>query len=385
MSDLRTKIDEAVTGCGCDAVVAVGVDNFQYLSGTVLPFAENYPDRRAAVVLSGKGSDSILCPFDWSEAVWDQGWDGDIATYNENEGMPPRAFAGALSDLLESMGLSKAKIGIDLSRVPVTLMDALERGLPDVGWVPVDSLYRDLRIVKIPEEVALIEKAAAQLDRGIVHALNHLEGTVETIKYTIAEFSERARVHICENGGSGIGHLSTTLGPDTRLYYKPQRGWFRSGEIFRVDVSSHFRGYWANIGRMGVTGKATPEQARAYSENLKLKEAATEMLKPGVACSEVYEKVKSEADNQGIPLWSEVGMGHGVGASHHEPPYLTLTDPTKLEEGMVLALDIYTLGPQGELIHSKDVYEVEGDGCRLLSWYVPWDGLYEVTGFRSSH
>jgi len=246
-------------------------------------------------------------------------------------------------------------------------------------------LYRDLRIVKIPEEVALIEKAAAQLDRGIVHALNHLEGTVETIKYTIAEFSERARVHICENGGSGIGHLSTTLGPDTRLYYKPQRGWFRSGEIFRVDVSSHFRGYWANIGRMGVTGKATPEQARAYSENLKLKEAATEMLKPGVACSEVYEKVKSEADNQGIPLWSEVGMGHGVGVSHHEPPYLTLTDPTKLEEGMVLALDIYTLGPQGELIHSKDVYEVEGDGCRLLSWYMPWDRLYEVTGFRSSH
>jgi Xaa-Pro dipeptidase len=384
MSSLRAKIEDAVSGCGCDAVAAFGVDNFQYLSGAVLPFAENYPDRRAAVVLS-EGTDSILCPFDWSEAVWDQGWDGEIATYDENEGMPPRAFAGALSDMLESTGLSKAKVGIDFSRVPVTLMDALRRGLPNVGWVPVDSLYRGLRIVKTPGEVALIEKAAAQLDRGIVHALNHLEGTVETIRYTIAEFSERARVHICENGGSGIGHLSTTLGPDTRLYYLPQRGWFRSGEIFRVDASSHYEGYWANIGRMGVTGRVTQEQARAYTDNLKLKEAATEMLKPGVACNEVYAKVKKEANNQSIPLWGEVGMGHGVGASHHEPPYLTPNDSTKFERGMVIALDIYTLGPQGELIHSKDVYEVEGDGCRLLSWYMPWNGLYEVTGFRSSH
>jgi len=384
MSSLRAKIEDAVSGCGCDAVAAFGADNFQYLSGAVLPFAENYPDRRAAVVLS-EGTDSILCPFDWSEAVWDQGWDGEIATYDENKGMPPWAFAGALSDMLESMELSKAKVGIDFSRVPVTLMDALRRGLPNVGWVPVDSLYRGLRIVKTPEEVALIEKAAAQLDRGIVHALNHLEGTVETIRYTVAEFSERARVHICENGGSGIGHLSTTLGPDTRFYYKPQRGWFRSSEIFRIDASSHYKGYWVNIGRMGVTGEATPIQAEAFDNNLRLKEAATGMLKPGVACNEIYTKVKNEADSKNIPLWGEAGMGHGVGVSHHEPPYLTPTDPTKLEGGMVLALDIYTLGSQGGLIHSKDVYEVEGGGCRLLSWYMPWDRLYEVKGFRGSH
>lgn len=384
MSSLRAKIDDAVSGCGCDAIAAFGVDNFQYLSGAVLPFAENYPDRRAAVVLSEE-TDSIMCPFDWSEAVWDQGWDGEIATYDENEGMPPRIFAVALSDMLESMGLSHARVGVDLSRVPVTLMDALKGELPDVVWEPADSLYRGLRILKTPEEVALIEKAAAQLDRGIVHALNHLEGTVETIGYTIAEFSERARVHICENGGSGIGHLSTTLGPDTRLYYRPQRGGFRGGEIFRVDASSHYEGYWANIGRMGVTGKATREQAEAFDNNLRLKEAATEMLEPGVACNEVYAKVKDEADSTNISIWGGVGMGHGVGVSHHEPPYLTPTDATRLEEGMVLALDIYTLGPNGELIHSKDVYEVEGGGCRLLSWYMPWDGLYEVTGFRSSH
>jgi Xaa-Pro aminopeptidase len=385
MNGFGSRIEDAVAGCGCDAVVAVGADNFQYMSGAVLPFAENYPDRRAAVILEKGGTGSVLCPFDWSEAIRDQGWQGEVSTYDENRAPPPLAFTGTLTDVLDSMGLAKATIGIDRSRVPVTLMDALRKGLPGVDWSPVDSLYRGLRIVKAPEEVALIEKAAQQLDRGIVHALNHLEGTVDTIGYTIAEFSERARVHICENGGSGIGHLSTTLGPDTRLYYKPQRGRFRSGEVFRIDASSHYEGYWANVGRMGVTGRATPEQAKSYGDNLKLKEYAVEMLKPGVACNEIFAGVKKEAEREGIPLWGDVGMGHGVGASHHEPPYITPANPEKLVEGMVLALDVCTLGPQGELIHSKDVYAIGGEGCRLLSWYMAWDGLYEVTGFRSSH
>ena len=89
MNGLGSRIEDAVAGCGCDAVVAVGADNIQYLSGAVLPFAENYPDRRAAVIIEKGGSGSVLCPFDWSEAVQDQGWHGEVATYDENGAPPP--------------------------------------------------------------------------------------------------------------------------------------------------------------------------------------------------------------------------------------------------------------------------------------------------------
>lgn len=37
-----------------DAVIVTGVDNFTYLSGVVLPFASNYPDRQASVVKTDK-------------------------------------------------------------------------------------------------------------------------------------------------------------------------------------------------------------------------------------------------------------------------------------------------------------------------------------------
>jgi hypothetical protein len=52
---------------------------------------------------------------------------------------------------------------------------------------------------------------------------------------------------------------------------------------------------------------------------------------------------------------------------------------------MVLALDIYTYGPCGELVHSKDTYEITDEGSRLLSWYKEWYELYAVTGFRARH
>jgi len=52
---------------------------------------------------------------------------------------------------------------------------------------------------------------------------------------------------------------------------------------------------------------------------------------------------------------------------------------------MVIALDVATLGPEGELLRSIDIYAVEKDGPRLLSWHRNWDMPYMITGFRSAH
>jgi hypothetical protein len=51
MDQLKQKIETAVSESQYDAVLALGVDNYNYLSRTVLPFAENYPSRKAAVLM----------------------------------------------------------------------------------------------------------------------------------------------------------------------------------------------------------------------------------------------------------------------------------------------------------------------------------------------
>jgi Xaa-Pro dipeptidase len=385
MDQLKHKIETAVSESQYDAVLALGVDNYNYLSGTVLPFAEHYPSRKAAVLMPKEGSPVIIVPQDWSQAVVDQGWTGELLVYDENQGYETGAFVKAMEELIVSMGLDKNTIGLDGARVTKGLMDSLSGKLPRVQWEPADPMIRDLRIIKTEDEIEFIERACKQSDRGIVYALMHLEGTVDHQRYTIAEFTERMRVHANENGGSGVSLLNCGFGSDGQIYYTPQRGWVKNGDIFRMDMSSHYMGYWTNVGRMGVTGSPSPEQENAYKENLKLRDTALEMLKPGVACNEVYAHVARAAERQAIGFWKEPGIGHGVGASHHEAPYLNLNCSTELKPRMVLALDIYTYGPRQELIHNKDIYVITEEGNRKLSWYMAWDKLYHVYGMRTTH
>ena len=385
MDQLEQKIKTGLEGSECDAVIAFGVDNFNYLTRTVLPFAEHYPTRRAAVVLPKGAASAVICPYDWSQAVKDQGWKGEIVAYDENKAVGVEAMVKSLEELLVSLGLDGKRLGIDGSRVTKALMDRLNTGFPNAEWQPVDPLLNDMRITKTPGEIELIERACKQADRGMVYALMHLEGAAENPGYTIAEFTERIRVHVFENGASGVGLLNTAFGTDGQMYYTPQRGWVKSGELFRMDVSAHYMGYWTNLGRMGVTGTPTAEQEKAYNENMRLKAAAHEMLKPGVAANEVYAHVARAAEKQAIGFWKEAGIGHGVGVSHYEPPYLNLSSSMELKPGMVIALDIQTYGPRQELIHKKDVYEIIEEGNRKLSWYRSWDELYAVTGFRATH
>jgi Xaa-Pro dipeptidase len=385
MDHLKQKIETAIGESHMDAVLVVGVDNFNYITRTVLPFAEHYPSRKAAALFPKENSPVAIMPHEWSEAVTDQGWHGEVLVYDENQGYETGAFVKAMKKLIVSMGLDKSKIGIDSARMTKGLMDSLSGKLPGVIWESVDPMIRDLRIIKTAGEIELIERACKQNDRGMVYALMHLEGTVDLQRYTIAEFAERIRVHSNENGASGTSLLNCAFGSDGQIYYTPQKGWIKNGNIFRMDHSNHYMGYWSNLGRMGVTGDPTPEQENAYRENLVLRDKALEMLKPGVSCNEVYAHVARAAEKQAIGFWKEPGIGHGVGASHHEAPYLNLNCSTELKPGMVIALDIYTYGPRKELIHNKDLYMITEEGNRKLSWYRAWDKLYHVFGFRTTH
>ena len=385
MDQLEQKIKTRLEGGEFDAVLAFGVDNFNYLTRTVLPFAEHYPTRRAVAVLPKEGAPAVICPYDWSQAVKDQGWKGEISAYDENEALGVEAMVKSLEELLVSLGLDGKRLGLDGSRITKALMDRLNERFPRATWQPVDPMLNEMRITKTPGETALIERACKQADRGMVYALMHLEGAAENPGYTVAEFTERIRVHINENGASGVGLLNTAFGTDGQMHYTPQRGWVKTGDLFRMDVSAHYMGYWTSLGRMGVTGTPTAEQEKAYNENIRLKAAAHEMLKPGVAANEVYAHVARAAERQAVGFWKEAGIGHGVGASHHEPPYLNLSSSTELKPGMVIALDIQTYGPRQELVHKKDVYVITEEGNRKLSWYRSWDELYTVTGFRATH
>ncbi len=380
----ETQIRKLIDASGCAAFVVFGADNFRYLTGATLPFAENYPERQAAAVVPADGNTcAVVTPADWIQAVKDQGWKEAAVAYDENEGPHPAAFAKSLGKTLAGMGLTKGNIGYDSERASAGLVEAV-KAVSKAKLIAIDSALSGARAVKTPAEVALIEQSCEFADRGIIHALNHLEGTLWGPGYTVPEFAERVRVHAFESGASGIGHMAVTMGDDTRLAYTPHRGDVDEGLVIRSDITCHTMGYWCSISRMAYTGYAPPEVEDAYADNQYLKRVAEDMLKPGARCDKIYVKVASEAEKSGIKLHSPI-IGVGVGCSHFEAPYIVAGNPSELKTGNVVALGVETLGPRREIIVDRDVYEITHEGARKLSWYRCWDSIYEVTGFRAVH
>ncbi|MDG1996505.1 MAG: M24 family metallopeptidase [Emcibacteraceae bacterium] len=124
---------------------------------------------------------------------------------------------------------------------------------------------------------------------------------------------------------------------------------------------------------------------KTWENNQTLKNIALKKLRSGVKSSEVYTAVKSASDELKIPFWQDIDIGHGVGTSEREAPYLAPFDDTPLMAGMVIALGIYTYGDDDELICNKDMYLVTDEEPRLLNWYKSWDDLYVVYGTSARH
>jgi Xaa-Pro dipeptidase len=388
LAERTEKIRQAASELGCSALVMFQPGNVAYISGLVLPFAEQYPDPRMAVILPMKESSPAiaLLPTDWAQLPVQQNLNCRTVIVSSKSGLPPRGLLTILAGEISASCLEKSKIGLDMGQCNESILETLAQVLPGVELIDFGDQLNDMRMVKTDDEVNMLEEAVRQADRALVSAINHSEGCVlDTLSYSLWEFTERIRVHIGEFGGSAAGHLTTLQGGDMRIYSQSPQGNFVSGNLVRSEATSHHRGYWADTARTLFIGQAEEAVEHAYLDNIILKRTALQLMRPGIACSEVFKATLRSAQESGIDLWQEPGIGHGIGLSEREKPYLCPSDPTILQPGMVLVLAIYTFGPLRELICSKDTYVVTDDGVRLLSWYRSWEQLYCLKGNTARH
>jgi Xaa-Pro aminopeptidase len=386
--ELMAKSQRAIKSSGYDALLVTGSGNITYLSaGVVLPFVDQSPDHLVGLVKSGDSEpDVIICTSDLYELVRDQGNRLQAEVYTPNADAPLKAFLNSVIHVLRRKKLTR--VGSDYSNVSHSLLEQLREADPRILWGNCDSLLGELRIVKTEAEIQMLENAVRIADRAYVSALNHTESSVrDTLSYTLWEFAERVRVHVGEFGGSGTGNLTILQGEDTGIVhgYPGEHEKFRSGTLSRCEWTNHHFGYWANSARTFVVDRPNPDQLQAYAGNLALKQAAVAALRPGQSSADVFHTVKRFAQQRNIPFWKCAGVGHGIGADEREAPFFVPGDASELRNGMVVVIGVYTNGPAGELICSRDSFEITTDGSRLLSWYKNHDHLYRMVGCSARH
>ena len=384
----KNRVESLLSGnVEFDAFITKSPADIAYLIGITFPYPEQSVFSAALVASKDDNVYTLILPVEWECVLKSFTWKGKTKTYSINDGSPETAFRNALKTVIDDMQICGKKVAIDYHGWTVREMRFLKDNYPDMDVCSLDKTLMEMREIKSPDEIENIKIAAHIADRGMIGALNHVEGTVGNVGYTQAEFLERIRVHAIEFGANCIGHLNLSMGPTGHSWYTPidDLSPVRAGNTVRADYSVMYNGCWATCGRMFFTGKPGPKAADAYAENMLLKDFAVSILKPGIRVTEFFEAVCLKAEEEGIELLSDDGLGHGVGRSEYEMPYLTEDNDEVLKTGMVIALDVKTIGSKNELIHSVDIYELTEDGNRRLSDFRDWNTLYRIDGVRSTH
>ena len=268
----------------------------------------------------------------------------------------------ALVKVLGDLGVRGKRIGVDESGLFPSAWRTLEQQLTGSTLVPAYQLFRRARMVKSPEEVARLERAAQIAEDGVAAVLAMLKpGVTER---------EAAYVYEAEILKRGAQPFFTviTIGERAALadVYPAERA-LKPGDMVRFDLGCVYQGYRSDIARTAVLGKPGDKLARYYAAILAGEKAGMAAMKPGVAVSRIFEVAVKATRENGMPHYQRHHVGHGIGLEPYDPPTLNAATETPLEPGMVFCVETpyYEHGWGG--VQVEDAVEVTAAGIRRLT------------------
>lgn len=146
--------------------------------------------------------------------------------------------------------------------------------------------------------------------------------------------------------------------------------------IFDIFPRSQRTGYYGDLSRTVVRGRASERLREAYAAVQAGQELAFGLIRDGVQGKEIHQKILDLFDRRGFPTGKMEGRmqgffhgtGHGLGLDIHEPPRIAATQAT-LQDGHVVTVEpgLYYLGMGG--VRLEDVVLVTEKGNRNLTRY----------------
>jgi Xaa-Pro dipeptidase len=353
--EIISKVKQALQDSQFDAVLVLGFDNVQYLSGAYLHYPACFPDRYIGIFWARDEDPICIIPNEWESSFLNLSWINRTRTYTEKPGNPG-SVAEAVANLAKNTVRKTGKIGLDFERVSLQTFQSLESTLQDFELIPCDDWIHDIRIIKTPKEIELLKKVASKTDHAIAGHAHHV-----LVKQATTEMSntENVRIHALERRLEEVGHhavAQVVTGPNTEKFW-PRAPFYGIGydrvpqhhDLMRIELVATMNGYWCNGARMLTMGEPTDEQIKSYGDLVAIRDSAIEAMKPGVKAKEVYEAMKHTAEANGVRLAPLLTLGAGVGVTNYEPPYLSGGDDTEIKAGMVIVLNPVIEGAGGEL------------------------------------
>jgi len=376
----RQRLSAVLEAEGLEAIIGTTTENVYYASGLRSISHALFRGLELYAVFTRRGT-ALVIPFIDTTGVASDGIQVDhlacygkfFFEYAEDPGdigrkirewtrAPAASPAEALASVLGDLGVLGRRVGLDEGNLFPATWKRVEERLAGTTLVPAYQTFRQVRMVKGPDEVAALEKAALIAEDGIAAVLGMLRAGVTE--------REAARVYEQEVLRRGAEPFFTvvTIGERAALadVYPTDRA-LRPGDLVRFDLGCLVGPYRSDISRTAVLGKPTDKQARYYAGILAGERAAMAAMKPGVPVSQLFEIAVRVTRENGVPHYQRHHVGHGIGLEPYDPPTINASTNTALEAGMVFCVETpyYEHGWGG--VQVEDAVEITPNGSRTLT------------------
>lgn len=358
------RLREKMKAAGLDALI-VFADEYRpghatYLTGyKPLNLIEESPQ---LVFLVGDEAPAVLIGRLNSYAAKDIIWTPDVRPIHRAEEFIP--------DICRSIKDRPARVGlVGDNLLPVSKFEIIKKSLPKATFTSVTPLLIELRQVKSPAEVALMERAADINDavlRGVRDKLR-----VGMTEIQVAGVAEA----IAREMNAGIGSATLVLsGPNTNYPAQwPTERKIQRGDYVMLDFNPSFGNYTNDGGTTFLMPSAAPEQKVALRLGHRILKEIIPQMRPRTPAATVYDMILERVAAHGytdnfVPYAKGLrGVGHGVGVDVVEPPNLSSDSDFMLEPGMTLAIKFDLHGLKAGGLRAEVVILITETGVRPLN------------------
>lgn len=352
---------------GIDVLFLPSCGDRQYLTGIATERPCTTHHHRSGDWLDGlffTQKEAILaCP--WMKRAWarEEGEKNPLVTdvIILDEGRDYVAYA---ADILTRLGLRAPVIGVPKAAMAKSLVN-LKRACPGASFVNIESITCPMRMVKDPEEIAIMREASRIADEAFLAVLPQIHAGM--LELEVAQALEK---EMFLRGAECVSFPTDVMALKKGAPCDGGSGLVKleKGCNIAFDFGCVYQGYCSDTGRTIFLGEPSKKCLDIHKLVMASQQAAIDALAPGaITCVQLDGVARKVINNGGYFEEFFHRLGHNIGVDVHEYPYLNKGYTQPILENMTLTVEPSIMIP-GELrIRVEDVVLVTAQGGEPLN------------------
>jgi Xaa-Pro dipeptidase len=242
-----------------------------------------------------------------------------------------------LRETLNRLALPSHKVMLD-DHAWTQTMFGFRRLLPEVEFALASEILAPMRMIKTEEELALMRQAGTLTEQAFEKALARLKpGVTELEIASEIDFQFKAL---------GAEHTSFVTGiffggeahDRVKGHTSPKR--LALGDSVMFDLGCVYQGYCSDFGRTAFCGEPLPEYLTIHDLIIRAQRTGMDAMRAGqVTGAQVNTMARTVIEEAGYGEYFTHRLGHGIGITVHEPPWLDVIEQTVLQTNMTFTVE----------------------------------------------